>query len=174
MTPDYSSMSNWKHEITGVDWAAMKLHEREALFQEIAKANGGFEQPPYAILWEDPDDLDNPAKVTLPSPAWWAMALHGGLLPPVEVYWALKHDEEQPGFTRHSRGHLLHDTAPMRAMTEEEAMTYLAMKDLPPRVWRDYQGNRTILRFVPVELIPTDRTFRNAWRIAQPTQKEAA
>ena len=28
-------------------------------------------------------------------------------------------------------------------------------------------GNRTILKIVPVEMIPSDRSFRNAWRIAQ-------
>jgi len=41
------------------------------------------------------------------------------------------------------------------------------MKDCPVETWRDYKGNRTILKIVPVELIPTDRSFRNAWRIAQ-------
>jgi hypothetical protein len=52
-------------------------------------------------------------------------------------------------------------------MTEEQAIEYLIQKDIPPRVWRDYAGNRCILRIVPVELIPSDRSFRNAWRIAQ-------
>jgi hypothetical protein len=52
-------------------------------------------------------------------------------------------------------------------MTEEEAMEYLVMKDVPPQVWRDYKGNRCILKIVPVELIPTDRTFRDAWKINQ-------
>ena len=170
-------MSNWKHKIEGVDWTSLKLYEREHVFQKIAKEHGGgFEQPPFAVLWEDPDDIEAPVKITTPAPAWWAMALHGGILPPVEVYWALKHDEEQPGFTRHTRGKLLHETPPMRAMTEEEAMHYLIMKDVPPRVWRDYEGNRTILRIVPRELIPTDRSYRNAWRIAQdaPIKEEAA
>jgi hypothetical protein len=168
-------MSHWKHKIEGVDWAEMKLAEREMIFQSVVKNAGhSFDQPPFAILWEDPDDLDAPAKVTTPSPVWWAMALHGGMLPPVEVYWALAHDEAQPGFTRHHRGHLLHDTPPMRALTPEEAMEYLVMKDLPPSVWRDYQGNRTILKVVPRELIPTNREHRNAWRIAQAETKEAA
>lgn len=170
-------MSYWKHKIEGVDWRSMRLHERESLFQHIAKEQGGgFEQPPFAILWEDPREPDEPAKVTVPSPAWWAMALHGGILPPVEVYWALKHDEAQPGFTRHTRGYLLHETEPMRAMTPEEAMEYLVMKDLPMEVWKDYKGNRTILRIVPRDLIPSDRSYRNAWRIVQdaPIEEEAA
>ena len=52
-------------------------------------------------------------------------------------------------------------------LTEEEAMEYLVKKDLPPRVWRDYRGNRTILKIVPRALIPTDRSNRNAWRLDQ-------
>ena len=56
-------------------------------------------------------------------------------------------------------------------MTEEEAVEYLIQKDLPPEVWRDYRGNRQILKIVPRHLIPNDRMFRNAWRI---NQKEAA
>lgn len=167
-------MSNWKHEITGVDWSQHKLFDREQIFQHVVKEHGDtFEQPPYAVLWEDPDDMDAPAKVTTPSPVWWAMALHGGILPPVEVYWALAHDEAQPDFVQHTRGYLLHETPPMRALTEEEAMQYLIMKDLPPSVWRDYKGNRTIMKIVPRELVPTDRSYRNAWRVAQ-TEKEAA
>ena len=50
-------------------------------------------------------------------------------------------------------------------MTEEEAIEYLVQKDIDPAVWRDYKGNRTILKIVPVEMIPSDRSFRNAWRI---------
>lgn len=124
-------------------------------------------EPQYAIIWEDPEDLDAPMAVTVPAPAWLAMAMHGGILPPVEVYWALAEDEAQPGFKRHTRGHLLHETPPVGAMTEEGAMEYLVMKDVPPRVWRDYQGNRVILKIVRREMIPTDRNYRNAWKIKQ-------
>ena len=52
-------------------------------------------------------------------------------------------------------------------MTWEEAIEYLVQKDIDPSVWRDYKGNRTIMKIVPVELIPSDRSFRNAWRIMQ-------
>ena len=55
----------------------------------------------------------------------------------------------------------------MAAMTEEEAMEYLVMKDLPTSVWRDYKGNRKVMRIVPRALVPSDRLFRNAWRIKQ-------
>jgi len=145
-------------------YSQYKLWEREAIFRRQHK---DLPQPNYAILWEDPDDLDAPAKVTVPSPTWLAMAMHGGILPPVEVYWALAEDEAQEGFKRHTRGHLLHESEPVGAMTEEEAMEYLVMKDIPPRVWRDYNGNRTILKIVPRYLVPTDRTLRNSWKIKQ-------
>jgi len=152
------------------DYSQYKLWEREALFKQEHK---DLPQPNYAILWEDPDDIDAPAKVTVPSPTWLAMAMHGGILPPVEVYWALKEDEAKPDFKRHNRGHLLHDTPPMRALTEEEAMEYLIMKDIPMKVWRDYEGNRTILRIVPRSLVPSNRNHRNAWKIRQEEQEAA-
>ena len=49
-------------------------------------------------------------------------------------------------------------------LTEEQAMEKLVMKDIDPAIWRDYKGNRRILAIVPVEAIPKDRTFRNAWK----------
>ena len=151
-----------------MNYSDLKLYEREAVFKELHK---DLPQPNYAILWEDPADPEAPAKVTVPSPTWLAMAMHGGILPPVWVYWELAKDEASEGFTRHTRGYLLHETEPVGPMTEEEAMEYLAQKDIPPSVWRDYTGNRTILKIVPRHLIPTDRSYRNAWQIAQ---KEAA
>jgi len=49
--------------------------------------------------------------------------------------------------------------------TVEDAIERLIMKDVPPRVWRDYVGNRQILKIVPASAIPSDRRFRNAWRL---------
>lgn len=147
-----------------IDYSQYKLAEREAIF---AQQHKDLPQPTYAILWEDPADPDAAAKVTVPSPTWLAMAMHGGILPPVWVYHELAKDEAKPDFKRHTRGWLLHDTPPVGPMTEEEAIEYLVQKDLPPNVWRDYRGNRTIMKIVPRHLIPTDRTFRNAWRINQ-------
>jgi hypothetical protein len=68
----------------------------------------------------------------------------------------------------------LHDTPPIGPMTEEAALEYLVMKDISPAVWRDYQGNRTIMKIVPVELIPSDRSFRNAWKIKQEVDERIA
>lgn len=145
-------------------YSQYKLWERELIFKD---QHEDLPQGNYAILWEDPADPDAPAKVTRPSPSWLAMAMHGGILPSVDVHLALCEDEERDGFVRHTRGYLLHETPPAPAMTEEEAMEYLVKKDIPPRVWRDYKGNRSILKIVPVELVPADRSFRNSWKIKQ-------
>lgn len=161
-------MSNWKHTIVGAEFEKLKLWQREQAFHAIVKEAGeSFDEPPYAVVWEDPDDIDAPMKVTTPSPVWWAMALHGGILPPVRVYHELAADEARSDFKRHKRGYLLHETPPVGPMTEEEAMLYLIEKDVPPRVWRDYNGNRTLFRVAPRSAIPTDRSNRNAWQLKQ-------
>lgn len=149
------------------DYSKMPLWMREIVYKEN---NPDLPEPQYAILWEDPLFPDEPARVTTPSPEWLALAMHGGILPPVEVYHELAADEAQPGFKRHTRGYLLHDTPPVSAMTEEEAMEYLTMKDIPPRVWRDYRGNRVIMKIVPRSSLPTERTFRNSWQVSQPDE----
>ena len=100
-----------------------------------AKENLEGKQSDYRIVWEDPD-TDECAKITVPDPNWMACALQGGILPPVEVYWALQEDEAKPDFKKHTRGYLLHNTKPVEAMTEEQAIEYLIMKDIPQRVWR--------------------------------------
>ena len=117
-------------------------------------------QSKYRVLFEDPREPDAPAKVLVPDPNWMAAALAGDILPPIDTY---------------QRDRLVSDgepkehpyAEPIGAMTEEEAIEYLVMKDIDPAVWRDYQGNRTIMKIVPVEMIPSDRSHRNAWRIAQ-------
>ena len=104
-----------------------------------AKENLEGKQSDYRIVWEDPDKPEECSKITVPDPNWMACALQGGILPPVEVYWELAKDEAQPDFKKHTRGYLLHNTKPIDAMTEEQAIEYLIMKDIPQRVWREYQ-----------------------------------
>ena len=60
----------------------LKLHERESVLhdRELSPV-----EPQYCIVWEDPTKLDDPVKVTVPSPEWLAMAMHGNILPPVDV-----------------------------------------------------------------------------------------
>ena len=145
-------------------YADFKLWQRELIYRHIHKDHAHSQ---YVILWEDPTKPDEAATVTLPAPVWMGMALHGGILPPVEVYHQLAEDEAKPDFKYHTRGNLLHDTPPIDAMTEEQAINYLIKKDLPTSVWRDYKGNRTILRVVRRSVIPTDRTRRAKWSVDQ-------
>ena len=114
----------------------------------------------YRVLFEDPTQPDAPASVLTPDPNWLAAALAGGILPPIDTYLRDQNvPDEQPKEHPYAK--------PIGALTEEEAVEYLVQKDIPPQVRRDYQGNRTIMKIVPVELIPSDRSFRNAWKINQ-------
>ena len=133
-----------------------------------AKENLEGVQTDYRVVWEDPEDPDAPAKVTVPDPNWMACALQGGILPPVDVYWELKKDEAQPDFKKHTRGYLLHNTKPVDKMTEEEAIEYLIMKDIPEHVWKDYdKSNRKRLVICKKQNLPSHRMWRNAWKINQ-------
>ena len=97
-----------------------------------------------------------------------ACALQGGILPPVEVYWLLAQDEAQPDFKKHTRGYLLHNSKPIEAMTEEQAIEYLIMKDVPQSVWRDYDsGNKPKMVICRKEQLPGTREWRNAWKISE-------
>ena len=139
------------------------------LWDRLAEAKTRLEpvQSKYRVLFEDPSAPDEPARVLCPDPNWMACALNGGILPPVWVYWELKKDEAKPDFVKHTRGYLLHNTEPVKAMTEEEAIEYLIQKDIPERVWRDYEkSNRPRLVICKKEQLPQHRTWRNAWKIA--------
>ena len=114
----------------------------------------------YRVLFEDPATPDEPAKVLVPDPNFMAAALAGNVLPPIDTY---QRDRLVPDGQPKEHPY----AEPIGAMSEEEAVEYLVMKDIDPAVWRDYNGNRTIMKIVPVEMIPSDRSFRNAWRIAQ-------
>lgn len=147
------------------------------LFQRIcwAKENLKPVHSKYRVIFEDPDNFEGPMMVLVPAPEWMAMALHGGLLPPIQAYLEDKAVTEayerehgsQEGFKWSENGGAKHPYAkPIGPMTEEQAIEYLILKDIPSRVY-EYQGNRTILKIVPVELVPTDRSYRDAWTIKQ-------
>jgi len=123
-------------------------------------------QSKYRVLFEDPTQPDAPAAVLVPDPNWMAAALAGGVLPPIDTYLR---DQNVPDGQPKEHPY----AEPIPAMTEEEAIEYLIMKDIPPQVWRDYQGNRAVMKIVPVELIPSDRSFRNAWKINQEMEMAA-
>ena len=131
------------------------------LWDRLAEAKSRLDpvQSKYRVLFEDPATPDDPAKVLVPDPNWMACALEGNILPPIDTY---QRDRDVPDGQPKEHPY----AKPIGPMTEEEAIEYLIMKDICPSVWQEYRGNRTIMRIVPVELIPTDRSFRNAWRIA--------
>jgi hypothetical protein len=141
-----------------------------------AKANLRPVHSQYRVVYEDPAEPDAPAKVIIPDPNWMAAALHGGILPPIEAYlrdrevanaWEAAHNGMQEGFDWRDHGAAHPYAEPCGPMTEEKAIEYLVMKDIPPRVWRDYRGNRTILRIIKVEQLPSTREWREAWVINQ-------
>ena len=77
-------------------------------------------------------------------------------------------DEAKPDFKKHTRGYLLHNTKPVDKMTEEQAIEYLIMKDIPQRVWKDREkSNRKRLVICKTSNLPGHRTWRNAWKINQ-------
>ena len=138
------------------------------LWDRLAEAKSRLApvQSKYRVLFENPAEPDAPASVLVPDPNWMAAALAGNVLPPIDTYLR---DQNVPDGQPKEHPY----AEPVGAMTEEEAIEYLIKKDISPQVWRDYQGNRTIMKIVPVELIPSDRSFRNAWKINQEMEMAA-
>jgi hypothetical protein len=148
------------------------------LFDRICWAQENLRpvQTDFRVIYEDPAEPGMPAKVLIPAPEWMAMALHGDLLPPIDAYlrdreitdaWESAHGGTQDGFDWRDHGAAHPYAKPRGPMSEQEAIEYLIQKDIPPRVWRDYRGNRTIMRIVKVSQLPATREWRNAWAVAQ-------
>ncbi|MDV7341779.1 hypothetical protein RYZ26_19415 [Terasakiella sp. A23] len=135
----------------------LKLYERLA----VAKQHLQPVQSDYRIVFEA--DIDHPASVLIPDPNWMACALNGDILPPVSVYHDLEYDEDG----RVLNGHILHDTPPIGAMTEEEAIEYLIQKDIPAHVWNVKNGNSIKMIVCRKDQLPQTRNWRNAWKIQQ-------
>ena len=139
------------------------------LWDRLAEAKSRLKpvQSKYRVVFEDPSMPDETAKVLVPDPNWMAAALEGNILPPIDTY---QRDRDVA-----DGQHKEHPYAePIGPMTEEEAIEYLIMKDICPSVWQEYRGNRTIMKIVPVELVPSDRSFRNAWKINQEADERIA
>ena len=126
----------------------------------------------YRVIFEDPEQPEQPAMVLAPNDEWLEQA-KAGLLPPISVYWALQDDEQQAiaegrhdTFQPDPEKHAAQRTAPrIGPLTEEEAIEYLIMKDIPRHIWsKEY--NRPMFKIVKTEDVPTDRSFRNAWRLS--------
>ena len=111
--------------------------------------------------------------VLVPSDNWLEEA-KAGLLPPISVYWALQDDEQQAiaegrhdTFEHDPAKHEAQWTAPrIGPLSEEEAIEYLVMKDIPRHIW-SVEYNRPMFKIVRTEDVPSDRQFRNAWRLAE-------
>ena len=138
------------------------------LWDRLAEAKSRLApvQSKYRVLFEDPTQPDAPAAVLVPDPNWMAAALEGNILPPIDTY-----QRDRGVADGQPKEHPYAE--PIGPMTEEEAIEYLIQKDIPPQIWRDYKGNRSVLKIVPVELIPSDRSFRNAWKINQEMEMAA-
>ena len=126
----------------------------------------------YRVIFEDPDQPDAPSMVLVPSDNWMQEAMEGNL-PPISVYWALQDDEQQAiaegrhdSFQHDPDKYMAQFTAPrIGPLSEQEALEYLIMKDIPKRVWGQ-DHNRPMFKIVTKDQVPSDRSFRNAWRLA--------
>ena len=147
-----------------VAWKGTKLIERI----EWAKQNLKRYDTEYCVVFEDLDD--EAACVMHPDPHCMAMLIHGNLMPPAWVKLKLREDGERPDFVDHrsiGNDKLLHETKPIGALTEEEAIEYLITTDVPRSVWEDWNGgNRPKMVICRKSQLPATREWRNAWRIA--------
>lgn len=154
-----------------------------------AHTNLKSQQSKYRIVYEDPLTPDEPAKVVVPAGEWLACALAGGILPPIDAYLGmpLEIDMEdgttiQCSYTeaqdirqttkikgeRVLPHHTLHTSTPIGPMTEEEAIEYLLLKDVPKRVWGDSRKhNRLMFAICTIDQLPAHRKYRNAWTLKQ-------
>jgi len=125
----------------------------------------------YRIIYEDPDNPNDPLSVVTPSSNWMSKAMRGDLMP-IDVWWRLQDEWEQAKAEgsakvfKHSKDLMeLQHTAPrVGPLTEEQAIEYLCMKDLPRACWSK-KHNRPMFKIVTVDQIPADRTFRNSWEL---------
>ena len=114
----------------------------------------------FVVVYEDGDN-DGRAKILVPAPEWMAMALHGGLLPPVAHY----HDEQRTADgTFCGPANYWSSYEPIGPLTEEQALAYLILKDVPKHVWAE--GSNHPLIICRRDQLPKTRVYRNAWRCA--------
>lgn len=125
----------------------------------------------YRVIYDDPDYPDEPTAVLAPSENWMKIAMEGDL-PPVSVFWKLQ-DAEQKAIQEGRHATFEHDKDDYEAqwdaprigpLTEQQAIEYVCMKDLPRRCWAE-KHNRPMFRIVHKDQIPDDRSFRNAWEM---------
>lgn len=119
----------------------------------------------YRVVYED--NVDEPVKIMKPDAHAMAALIAGDVFPPIWAFWELQKDASHPDFKEHTRGYLLHDTPREKPKTEEEALEFIIMKDVPQHVWKTYkEGNRPKMVICRKQQLPQTREWRNAWRLA--------
>lgn len=129
-------------------------------------------EPKYIVVFDDPDNLDEPSKILNPTPEFILSAM-SGKLKPIWVHWLLQ-DTEKKFYEKHPIGtpfthdpemhRLLETTRNLHPLSEEKAMEYLCMKDLPRKCWSQVH-NRPMFKIVLKKYLPKSRIFRNAWEM---------
>jgi len=147
-----------------VAWEGTKLIDRI----DWARQNLKRHDTEYCVVYET---LDNKcATIMYPDPHIMAMLMHGHLMPPLWVKLKLREDAKRPDFTSHKdmgNDKLLHETKPIGALTEEQAIEYLTVTDVPRSVWQNWnKGNQQTMVICSMKQLPQTREWRNAWRIA--------
>lgn len=141
----------------------------------------------YIIVYDDIYSETGGIIEVMPTDEWIALAMNGGILPPIETWHKMKFKlmndkdeificdflelEEIRRTNKIVQENLLNDdevreSQPLGPLSEEETMEYLLMKDVPPRIWHDkYKRNRCLFKICRPAQLPEDFTFRKAWRL---------
>lgn len=126
----------------------------------------------YRVIYEDPDNPDDPVQILVPAPNWIKEAMTQGVVP-IAIYWALR-DAEQKALDEGWHDDYKHDQDLWRLqytakktppLTEEQAIEYLILQTIPKSVWSN-KHNRPMFKIVRKQEISSDRQFRDAWRMA--------
>lgn len=123
----------------------------------------------YVVVYEDGEkmqindreEVDAPAKVMIPAPEWMYQALKGGELLPLWVHFKLREE-----LSVEERANIIFNTPKLPPLTEEQAIAYLIMKDIPEHVWNTGKSNKPKYRVAKRNQMPATREWRNAWRLA--------
>ena len=92
---------------------------------------------------------------------WMYQALKGDELLPLWVHFKLREE-----LSLEERADLIFNTPKLPPLTEEQAIAYLIMKDIPEHVWNTGKSNKPKYRVAKRSQMPATREWRNAWRLA--------
>jgi hypothetical protein len=115
----------------------------------------------YVVVFEDDSEPDAPAKVLIPAPEWMYQAMQGGELLPIWAHFKLREE-----LSLEERADIIFNTEKLGPLTEEQAISYLIMKDMPEHVWNNRSSNRPKYKIAKRHQFPETREWRNAWRLA--------